>query len=542
MSWSKHPLFYSLKTRTAFLYGGLFLLSFVIIFGIVYLYLYIGNQESVDRRLSGILSECEYEYLTGKEQSLSNLPIREIEKIPRQVFQLIAGELRGFQILLAFHDVDQKNLYTLLGTQGRTLFQLTVNAETGILEKKKISCSDRAGILAQKFSNESFGEGNRIYFLLLDKNDELVAKSPFSSGDLASLLKYPYSRQYAHVQYGNLQGARWRIRIAYRRLMDGNLLVVGLNQHAADENLEKISYAFLITGLTVFVMSILCGWILACRLVRGIEKVGRTADQIADGDYSLRISPEAGSLEMNALIASFNTMTENTETLIGELRTITDDIAHDLRTPLTRMLGRSEVAVTLNPTSEKLLNTLGDNAEDIRRMLALINQMLEISKTESGAGRIHREKLNLGDLLQRAVTLFQMPAEQKKQTLTMESAPEPIFVYADPARLQQLIANLLDNALKFTPEGGSVSVKISETSEEILLVVTDTGCGIPAQECDKVFKRFYRADTSRNLPGNGLGLAMVRAIAIAHGGFVSLTSAVGKGSSFTVHFPKNTVK
>ena len=326
--------------------------------------------------------------------------------------------------------------------------------------------------------------------------------------------------------------------MAYRTIPNGTLLVIGLNQHAADENLQKISYAFLITGLTVLALSILCGWFLACRIVSGIERVRRTADRIADGDYSLRISPNAGDLETDDLIASFNTMTANTETLMSELKTITDDIAHDLRTPLTRMLGRSEIAVTLHPTSEKLQDTLGDNAEDCRRMLALINQMLAISKTESGASRLHRETVDLKKLLERASELFRMPAEQKRQTLLLELPAEPVFLSADPARLQQLIANLVDNALKFTSENGSIVIRLTESAEEILLSVSDTGCGIPPEECKKVFKRFYRADTSRNLPGNGLGLAMVRAIATAHGGFVSLSSEVGKGSTFTVHFPK----
>ena len=539
MFWSKHPLFYSLKTRTAVLYGSLFTLSFLIIFGIVYLYLYLGNQESVDRRLKGILSECEYEYLTGTKLPLSLLPVRRIEKIPSRFFQQTAGETESFQLLLAFHDVDGKFLYLLfLHPDRRTRKYLTIDMETGRVEKKETSRPPRTDVLAQKFARESFGEGNRIYLLLLDKDGRLLAKSPFSRGDLTGLLRYPYRRESTDIQYANLRGSRWRIRMAYRTIPNGTLLVIGLNQHAADENLQKISYAFLITGLTVLALSILCGWFLACRIVSGIERVGRTADRIADGDYSLRISPNAGDLETDDLIASFNTMTANTETLMSELKTITDDIAHDLRTPLTRMLGRSEIAVTLHPTSEKLQDTLGDNAEDCRRMLALINQMLAISKTESGASRLHRETVDLKKLLERASELFRMPAEQKRQTLLLELPAEPVFLSADPARLQQLIANLVDNALKFTSENGSIVIRLTESAEEILLSVSDTGCGIPPEECKKVFKRFYRADTSRNLPGNGLGLAMVRAIATAHGGFVSLSSEVGKGSTFTVHFPK----
>ena len=538
MFWSRYRLFHSLKAQTAVLYGGLLTLSFAVVFGIVCLYLYIGNQESADRRLNGIFSECEYEYLTGKEFVPDLLPVQKVRKIPKAVFQRIAGEMGGFQLFLAFRKVDTQ-AYTLFGTHDGNVWQLAMNAETGRVEKTRIGRSDRSAVFARKFTRESYGEGNRIYFLLFDKNGKLLARSPFSKNDFRSFRNYSYNRQSAHIQYSNLQGARWRIRMAYRQLLDGNLLVVGLNQHAADENLEKIVNVLLVTGLAVLALSVLGGWWIACRMTRGIENVGRAAARIANGDYSCRVPAGSECLETDRLIASFNEMTQNTEMLMQELRTFADDIVHDLRTPLTRIIGRSEVAAMGHPSREKLLTVLGDNTEDCRRMQALINQMLDIAKTESGAGILHKKAFDLGALLQRSAELFRMLAEQKQQTLSIELPTEPVILYADPARIQQLIGNLLDNAVKFTPEGGSVMAGVSDTSGEILLTVSDTGCGISKEECGKVFKRFYRADTSRNLPGNGLGLAMVQAVAVAHGGFVVLDSTAGKGSSFTVHFPKN---
>ena len=212
-------------------------------------------------------------------------------------------------------------------------------------------------------------------------------------------------------------------------------------------------------------------------------------------------------------------------------------VSHDLRTPLTRMIGRSEVTVSGNPSLEDVLNTLGDNTEECRGMLVLINQMLEISKTESGAIVPERRELDLSALLERSVELFRLPAEQKGQEIVLNLPERPVHFCGDSVKLQRLVGNLLDNAMKFTPPQGRITVALKQSAQEIVLRVSDTGCGIPAEEREKVFKRFFRADSSRHLPGNGLGLALVQAIAKAHGGSVGLESEPGRGSVFTVRLP-----
>lgn len=170
-------------------------------------------------------------------------------------------------------------------------------------------------------------------------------------------------------------------------------------------------------------------------------------------------------------------------------------------------------------------------------MLALINQMLEISKTESGAIVPDRRELDLSALLERSVELFRLPAEQKNQEIVLDIPERPVRFSGDAVKLQRLTGNLLDNAMKFTPPHGRITVALKRTDREVVLSVSDTGCGIPPEEREKVFKRFFRADSSRHLPGNGLGLALVQAIAKAHGGSVGLESEPGRGSVFTVRLP-----
>lgn len=533
------PLLYSLKMRTALLYTGLLSFSFAVIFAVVYVSLYLEYQRAADRRLHVIFSECEYEYLTGKEFNPQLRPVRKTAKLTDTKSPRIREGLKGFHPYTGFQYNENRTRYVLFGMRGKEYWKAEFDTETDTFSQQKFTPSNNWIVLTEEFSGESYGERNRIYFLLLDKARRLLKKSPSVRKSRSAFLRYPYIMEESDsVRSSELTDSRGRrIRLAYRTLPDGNLLVVGLSLHGSDENLEKVANIFLTAGLIILILSSLCGWLLAKRMIRGIQRIGEAADRIADGDYTQRVPFGDDGLEIDNLVESFNSMTENTETLMRELRTIADDIAHDLRTPLTRMLGRAEVTVSGNPTLENCLETLGDNAEECRGMLSLINRMLDISKTESGTAVLHKTAFDLTQLLRRSAEVFSMVTEQKKQTLAIELPDKPVMLFADPVKIQQMTANLLDNAVKFTPEGGTIHVALTQDQQEIRFAVADSGCGIPPEEQKNVFKRFYRADTSRHLPGNGLGLALVHAIVHAHRGTIELDSTPGHGSVFTIRFP-----
>ena len=225
--------------------------------------------------------------------------------------------------------------------------------------------------------------------------------------------------------------------------------------------------------------------------------------------------------------------------------------AYGYKVELTRTrdtaLSLDERSAYANRTGADLFISIHANASSDRTvrgietfcMLSLINRMLEISKTESGASSLLKTEFDLVALVNRSAELFRMVTGQKRQTLEVAVPADPVRLFADQGKIRQLLANLLDNASKFTSPGGTIRVEVSGRPDAVILAVSDTGCGISPEDREHVFKRFYRADSSRNLPGNGLGLSMVQAVAHAHGGRVELVSEPGKGSCFTVVFPRN---
>lgn len=233
-------------------------------------------------------------------------------------------------------------------------------------------------------------------------------------------------------------------------------------------------------------------------------------------------------------ILKLNQTVETKDRAIAELKMLTDDIAHDLRTPLTRLKMAAEATLLAEENSalaEKV-------AHDTESMVEMINTMLEISQTGFRIDRTPRESIDLVSLIRKSGELYQSLAEDQKLSLVVDAPQEPVFISAHQSKLQQVIGNLLDNALKFTPAGGVITLKLKAKEGQIVVEVHDTGHGIDAKDLPHIFKRFYRADASRNLPGNGLGLALVEAIVTSYGGKITCRSKPGEGTTFVVSLPR----
>lgn len=302
---------------------------------------------------------------------------------------------------------------------------------------------------------------------------------------------------------------------------------------------EQITREMLTVGLAALPVFLLlaalgCWWIVR-RSFRPLDSISATAAAINEArDLSGRIALPPGRDEFSRLAATFDQMFERLERSFEAEKQFTADASHELRTPVSIIQGACEYGLKYDETPEERRETLTMIHRQAVRMSSLISQLLRMTRLEQGTELARLERVDLGELVRSLCR--EQNYDPQRLCLELE---EGVTAQADPALLSRLIQNLVENAFKYGRAGGHVWVSVAQGEEEILLSVRDDGVGIPAQEQDKVWQRFYRVDQSRGEDsGTGLGLAMVRQIALAHGGHMTLESVPGVGSNFTLHLPR----
>jgi heavy metal sensor kinase len=465
---------------------------------------------------------------------------------------MLSDKLRSFRRTLAFRlTVWYAGIFTVFSFLAFFFFYLQIGSIlrertdedlsddieefSALLAEKGIEEVKRTMILEAK----NDGEKDIFYRLLTPDAKELASSELFFWGQLSvnrpALQRITKDAKPVFETLA-IEGRRHKARTVYAPIGPGVILQIGLSLEDNDKFLAKFRQIFGATTAVVMALAALIGWFMAKRALTQVEEVTRTAQAISASDLEQRVPVKGQADEIDRLAATFNDMLDRIQTLVTEMKEMTENIAHDLRSPITRIRGLAEMALTTGKSIDEYEAAAASTVEDCDRLLDMINTMLYISQTEATAGKLPTEEVDMAGVVRNACELFQPVAEDKGVNLVADIGAD-LRVRGVLQGLQRMLANLIDNALDCTPSPGTVTVSVSGDEKLGIIAVKDTGIGIPQDELPLIFRRFYRCDRSRSRPGAGLGLTLVEAIVHAHRGRIAVASTPNVGTTFTVTLP-----
>src|SRR5579864_449922 len=366
-----------------------------------------------------------------------------------------------------------------------------------------------------------------FHYLLQDSAGHVVAGNERALDPQEGVREWSDSPRQGHRHgrpYAALRGRGVRLPEGY--------LFVGWSTHQVTEMEEMVVGTFA-WGLGASIALALAGGLwMSGRLMSRIETVSNTSRNIIGEDLQQRLPVTEADDELDHLAVSINTMLDRIQALMQDLRQVTTNIAHDLRTPLTRLRQRLELASLPQADVETIRTTLSSTVQEIDSILSIFAALLHIAQLEAGTGRAGFKAVDLSGLLATSVELYRPMADEKGQTLA-EDVEESLTVQGERELLMQLFANLIENALRHSPRGSSVAIVARKTNDWVTVSVVDNGPGIPENMRTKVLQRFVRLESSRTTPGSGLGLSLANAIVKAHEATLELSDA-GPGLRATV--------
>ena len=313
------------------------------------------------------------------------------------------------------------------------------------------------------------------------------------------------------------------------------VLQIGESLEEVDEYLDIFLQLFSILIISLIIVSAIIGWLLARRATMDMQEVTETAAEISNGAYGRRVQIKGRLKEIEQLGITFNHMLDRIQSLLNSMKEINDNIAHDLRSPLARIRGIAEMSLLKEKDIDDYKDMAASTIEECDTLIDMINTMLDITEAEAGVNGDQPEEFELVELIREACELFRPVAEAKRINLKTD-LPESLAVTSNRKKVQRIVTNLLENAIKYTPADGAVKVSAAAQNGEIRIEFEDTGMGISENDLPHIFERFYRCDRSRSQGGTGLGLSLVKAYTESLNGRIHVESALNQGSRFALVF------
>jgi signal transduction histidine kinase len=339
------------------------------------------------------------------------------------------------------------------------------------------------------------------------------------------------------IQTLAVQGRDKKVRSITVALSPDYGLQIGESLEEIDEYLNIFLKLFSILVVSLIVVSTLIGWLLAKRATSDMQEVTDTAEEISNGIYNRRVQVTGRLKEIERLGTTFNGMLDRIQALLKSMKEINDNIAHDLRSPLARIRGITEMNLLKENSIEGYKEMAAGTIEECDTLIEMINTMLEITEAEAGVNGTHFKTIDLVDLIEEACELFR-PIAQTKNIALKKSLPESLNFKSDRKKLQRIVANLLENAIKHSADNKMVAVSASTRNGDVVIKVEDSGIGISEKDLPHIFERFYRCDRSRRQGGVGLGLSLVKAYTESINGTINVKSILNQGSCFTLIFKR----
>jgi signal transduction histidine kinase len=403
-----------------------------------------------------------------------------------------------------------------------------VMAETG-LEGVRLA-------IAEEVESEDPAEE---FYRLINVKGEILASTDMSSWgtvETSSSLSKLQNEEIKHVfQTITIPELDDKARMISTLIGPDTVLQIGETLEEVDEYLQIFRTLFIILVVILIMVSAITGWFLARQALSDMEAVTQTAEEISRGSYEKRVRVKGRFKEIERLSATFNRMLDRIQGLLRSMKEINDNIAHDLRSPLARIRGIAEMTLLSEKSIDDYKDMAASTMEECDALIEMINTMLDITETEAGVNNVEPQEYEMVTLIQEACEIFRPLADEKKIDLKI-NLPESMVFRSDRKKMQRILTNILENAIKYTPEHGVVTVSATARNGKLRIDFEDTGIGISEEDLPHIFERFYRCDRSRSQGGVGLGLSLTKVYTESMNGTISVRSTLNQGSTFTLSF------